>query len=163
MIDSEKVLYQGTPSSKLIFSMGFKTLFILLILFIAFGTNIFVIAVHNNNYNIFFNILIFYLSIFVLILVYMYFLVKTYKYKITNKGIYFFGGLLTKREKFVPFFKVTNVDILQTFIDQLLGIKRLGVQTAGNGGAQIPEITFQGLKDADKPKQIILKMIEKNK
>ena len=54
-----------------------------------------------------------------------------------------------------------TVDILQTLVDQMFGVKRLGFQTAGQGASNFPEITFQGLENADKPKEITLKMIEK--
>lgn len=158
----EKVLYEGKPSIRLIWSQGFRAFVVMLFLFLFFGINTLLLASATNNYGAFWATLIIYILIFALILIYLYFLINTYKYKITDKGIYYSGGILTKREKFVPFFKVTNVDVLQTFIDQLLHIKRLGIQTASQGQSNIPEITFQGLESVEKPKEIILKYIEKN-
>jgi len=161
--ESEKVLYEGKPSKKLFLSWSLKALLVLIGLFIIFGANGIAVAAKANTYSVIAFAFLGYLIVFGIVFVYLFFLLKTYKYKITDKGIYFSGGILTKREKFVPFFKVTNVDVLQTFIDQMFRIKRLGFQTAGAGQSNIPEITFPGLADAETPKSIVLKHIEKNK
>jgi membrane protein YdbS with pleckstrin-like domain len=159
---NEKVLYEGKPSNRLFWSWSIKALLVLIVLFLIFGANGIAVSVKTNMYSTIAFAFLGYLVVFAILFAYLFFLLKTYKYKITDKGIYYSGGLLTKREKFVPFFKVTNVDVLQPFIDQMLGIKRLGFQTAGAGQSNIPEITYPGLIDVDKPKQIVLKYIEKN-
>jgi len=155
----EKVLYESNPSRRLFLSFGFKSLIVFLLLFLFFGIDFF--AKQQTSQAIVYFCLTFIL-LFLVSLLYLYFLVKSYKYKITDKGIYFSGGIITKREKYVPFFKITNVDVLQTFIDQILGISRLGFQTAGQGASNFPEIKFQGLIDYDKPRKIALKYIEKD-
>ena len=160
MVD-EKVLYEGKPSYKLFWSFSISWILIFILVFLIFVLNPLIIAFSTGLTNTAWTILICYILICAIILVYLLFLVKTYKYKITDKGIYFSGGILTKREKFVPFFKVTNVDVLQTFIDQLLGISKLGFQTAGQGAANMPEITFRGLENPTIPKEIASKWLTK--
>ena len=159
---NEKVLYEGKPSNRLFWSWSIKAFLVLIVLFIVFGANGIAVAAEGHAYQVIAFAFLGYMVVFAVLFIYLFFLLKTYKYKITDKGIYYAGGLLTKREKFVPFFKVTNVDVLQPFVDQMLGIKRLGFQTAGAGQSNIPEITYPGLIDVDKPKQIVLKYIEKN-
>ena len=95
-----------------------------------------------------------------LTVIYAILLWKTYHYKITDKGVYFKGGLIIRKEKFIPFFKITNAEVTQTIFDQLLGIYSLGIQTAGTGGRSKPEILFGGLIDTEHPKQIIYKFIK---
>jgi uncharacterized membrane protein YdbT with pleckstrin-like domain len=155
----EKILYEGKPSNKLFWSWSIKATIILLVVLLFLSPMMFVDA--GSKGAIYFDI-VFALLIYLVVLIFLKVQIDTYRYKITDKGIYFNGGFLTKREKFVPFYKITNVDVLQTFVDQMFGISRLGFQTAGQGAANIPEITFQGLTDAKKPKEIALKMIEKN-
>jgi len=157
----DRVLYEGKPSKRLFWSWAIKAT-IIVIVCILFLVPI-LMAENNSKMSmeaVYFN-LFFCLLIYCLILIFLKIQLNTYKYKITDKGVHFIGGFLTKREKFVPFYKITNVDILQTLVDQMFGVKRLGFQTAGQGASNFPEITFQGLENADKPKEITLKMIEK--
>ena len=156
-MDYEKILYEGTPSKKLFWSWAVKATMILLVCLLFLSPMIFA----AESRGAFYFDLVFVLLIYIFVLIFLKIQLETYRYKITDKGIYFNGGFLTKREKFVPFYKITNVDVLQTFVDQIFGIKRLGFQTAGQGASNYPEITFQGLTDAKNPKEIALKMIEK--
>ena len=103
------------------------------------------------------------IGLVVIIFLYLIFLWKTYSYKVTDKGIYFKGRIIVRKQKFVPFFKITNVETTQNIIEQMLGINKLGFQTAGTGGQPKPEIVFEGLEDIEKPKQLVYQLIEKTK
>lgn len=103
------------------------------------------------------------IGLILIIFIYLVFLWKTYSYKVTDRGIYFKGGIIVRKQKFVPFFKITNVETTQNIIEQMLGINKLGFQTAGTGGRPTPEIVFEGLEDVEKPKQLVYQLIEKAK
>ncbi|MBI4019409.1 MAG: PH domain-containing protein [Candidatus Aenigmarchaeota archaeon] len=85
---------------------------------------------------------------------------NTYRYKITDRGAYFSGGLVFKTEKMVPFYKITNVIITQGPIQRMFGVSSIGVQTAGTGGVAMPEITYNGIVTTKKPYDILLSKIE---
>ncbi|MFA5382943.1 MAG: PH domain-containing protein, partial [Candidatus Micrarchaeia archaeon] len=59
-----------------------------------------------------------------------------------------------------PFNKVTDINIKQGPIDQILGLYRISIQTAGMGH-RIAEVTFMGLLNTDKPESIIKEQINK--
>ncbi len=155
----EKTLYEYVPKRKLFWLWVVKSIIIVLLLVLLFLP--YFIALKTVNITSYIFTIIIFALIYAIYLFYINLLFKTYKYKITNKGIYFNGGIITKREKYVPFYKITNVEVLRPLLDQILGISRLGFQTAGNGYSQIPEITFMGLTDYEKPKKIVLSEIEK--
>ena len=156
----EKTNYESSPDGKIIFKCFFTKLllYLIILVFIWFivGSRIF----PGINYA---QILPIFIGLTFIILIYLIFLSKTYNYKITDRGIYFNGGILLKEQKFVPFFKITNVVTSQNIIEQLLGISQIGFQTAGTGSNYIPEIIFEGIKEIERPKKIALQLMEKNK
>ncbi|MBS3070592.1 PH domain-containing protein [Candidatus Micrarchaeota archaeon] len=90
-------------------------------------------------------------------------LIKTYEYEITNKNVYFRGGILLKKQSIVPFFKITNLPNTQAVLDQILGITTIGVQTAGTGGVALAEITFEGITNPDEVTELLKMQIEKSR
>jgi len=157
----EQTFYESKPSGKVVVTWIFTKLLLYLLIygFVFFITE-------KNGFGLFGNIGTIMLSIIgliLIILVYLIFLWKTYSYKVTDKGIYFKCGIIVRKQKFVPFFKITNVETTQNIIEQMLGINKLGFQTAGTGGRPIPEIVFEGLEDIEKPKQLVYQLIEKAK
>ena len=85
---------------------------------------------------------------------------KTYQYFVTNQRLVFIGGLLMKKRRSVHYHKVTDVEVSQNFLEQLLGIRSLKIFTAGTSsmggwGWERAEITFAGLKEADTAEQIV--------
>ena len=163
---NEKTLYETTPSAKVvvvwIFSrftvgIGFILGFILFFMMGSFRINPLTI----------FSIGISVLPILLVILfVYYLFLYKTYRYKITERGIYLSGGILLKVSKFVPFFKITNVEATSNLIEQLLGVSKLSIHTAGQAlssqGFPFAEMTFEGIVDIETPKRLIYQCIKKD-
>lgn len=91
---------------------------------------------------------------------------ETFNYCITNQRCVFSGGIMVKRIKNVPFHKITDVEINQNIIEQLLGIYSLKIFTPGTGsvgksGFEQAEIIFFGLKDAEAPANIVQGMLKK--
>lgn len=91
--------------------------------------------------------------------VYLIGLRKTYRYFTTNQRLIFVGGLLMKKRRSVHYHKVTDVEVSQNFIEQLLGLRSLKIFTAGTSSmgpwGERAEIEFQGLKEADTAEQLI--------
>lgn len=159
---AEQTYYESKPSGKVVISWLFtKLLLYLLIYGFAFGYVFFRTEFDFGWFSRSFLSII--IGLIVIIFLYLIFLWKTYSYKVTDKGIYFKGGIIVRKQKFVPFFKVTNVETSQNIIEQMLGINKIGFQTAGAGGQPKPEIMFEGLEEIEKPKQLIYQLIEKTK
>jgi uncharacterized membrane protein YdbT with pleckstrin-like domain len=166
----EKTLYEGKPKKNLWFYMLF-TRGIGTAIFIGFFGFIFssiasVIRLSARGAGDFSMLsyvwwgFIVFIIVFLLHIPYLPALVRTYKYKVTNRKITFEGGILYRIKKNVPFHKVTDVGISQDIIEKQLGFSNLRIHTAGTGTA-IPEIIFQGIENPEKPRKIISKIIEK--
>lgn len=166
---AEQTYYESKPSGKVLVTWLFGKLLLYLLMY---GLIIFVVFFELPTfwswlYAYIGNGLIIIFIIIAVLILYLNFLYKTYFYKITDKGVYFKGGIIVKEDKFVPFFKITDVKTSQNIIEQILGIKKLSFQTAGQTadryGHSKPEIQFEGLEDAEKPKQLVYQLIEKTK
>jgi len=169
---AEHTYYQSKPSRKVIIIWIFTKLLLTVFLFgFIFGYILLRIFLDTKEYSrgVFpiGNIAIIIISIIIIIvflsIIYLFFLLKTYSYKISDKGVYFTGGIIVKKQKFIPFFKITNVEASQNLIEQMLGIHKLSFQTAGTGGQPIPEIFFEGLTEIEKPKQLCYQLIERTR
>ena len=91
---------------------------------------------------------------FILVFIYHVFLIRTYEYYITNRRVIFKGGIVRKKMRSVPFRKITDVETSQNIIEQMLGISKLHIHTAGTGTAKA-EIVFVGLEDSNIPERQI--------
>lgn len=170
---AEQTYYESKPSGKILVNWLFTKLSLSLLTF-GFVYFIFFIELESTRIGSWLFtrslgkiILSIIFVIIAMILLYLNFLYKTYVYRVTDKGIYFKGGIIVREDKFVPFFKITDVKTSQNIIEQILGIKKLGFQTAGQTAGRYgyfkPEIEFEGLEDAEKPKQLVYQLIEKTK
>jgi len=93
---------------------------------------------------------------------------ETFDYYVTNQRCVFSGGIVVKRTRNVPFYKITDVEVNQNILEQLLQIYSLKIFTAGTGsvgrpGLEQAEVIFFGLKDADNPSGIIQSILKKYK
>ena len=167
---AEQTYYESKPSGKVLVTWLFTKLLLYLLIygFVIFFVFIELESIRSWLFTSSGKIIL--SIIFVIIAVtflYLNFLYKTYVYRVTDKGVYFKGGIIVREDKFVPFFKITDVRTSQNIIEQVLGIKKLGFQTAGQTagryGYSKPEIEFEGLEDAEKPKQLVYQLIEKTK
>ncbi len=105
---------------------------------------------------------------FVLTLIYYGYLRRTFRYVITDQRCIFTGGIFIRRQRSVPFHKITDVEINQNFFENWLGISSLKIFTPGTGSVGMPgfekaEIVFVGLKDSEAPASIIQGMLKKFK
>ena len=167
---AEQTYYESKPSGKVLVTWLFTKLLLYLLIygFVIFFVFIELESIRSWLFTYSGKIIL--SIIFVIIAVtflYLNFLYKTYVYRVTDKGVYFKGGIIVREDKFVPFFKITDVRTSQNIIEQILGIKKLGFQTAGQTAGRYgylkPEIEFEGLEDAEKPKQLVYRLIEKTK
>jgi len=91
---------------------------------------------------------------------------KTYHYYITNKRCIFEGGILVKRKRSVPFYKITDIEASQFILERIFGLSSLKIFTPSTGslgsyGFQKAEIVFEGLKDVETPYRLIQQQIDK--
>ena len=168
MIDvqkGEKILYQGRPSNLLLFTRLFSILgFTLLIITVYF---IFLINptlkfLESTDFDSLDFLLILFLVILVLTFIYNILVIKTFEYYITTSRVIFEGGILTRRNKIIPFNKITHVEVSRNIIEQIFHLSSLHVQTASVGTIK-SEITFEGLLDANTPERILAKHIKRDK
>lgn len=82
------------------------------------------------------------------------------QYVITDRGVELTGGIFTKISKEVLFSQITDVRISQNFLERLLGIYELHIQTAGSRFEE-PEISFLGIDDPYTPRNIILQYTQR--
>ena len=69
---------------------------------------------------------------------------NTIRYEIYPDEVVVHSGILTRTVKHVPFRTVTNITTTRDFLDQIIGIGSLSIQTAGSGSA-IPEEKLVGI------------------
>jgi len=155
----ERILWEGTPDRKVLIVWLFSRLLLAFLVIFAIGIMpLFwgkATATNRPTYILMMGLL----AIFTFYFIYLIFLRRTFRYAITEKGVYFMGGLLVKKQKSVPFHKITNVTISQNIIEQIFNLHKIGFQTAGAGGVAVPEIRFEGIIDAQTPKNIVEQFI----
>lgn len=159
---NEKILWQGTPSTRVLVTWLFsKTLaFILIAVSFAFFLLPFLMLAKKEHF------LTFLLGIITLVIIgivlaflYTVFLRKTYEYYITSNRIVFKGGILMKTLRSVPFHKVTDIETSQHVLEQMLAISKLNIFTAGTGSIRA-EIIFSGLKNPAEPEQVLKNILK---
>ena len=160
-MSTEKEQYHGFPSAKVIIPWLFGRVSIVFFIGLWFGVGSLQVYENLSFSKIFVNVIGFLILAGLVILAYLIFLCKTYRYTITDKGIYFKGGIIVRSNKFVPFFKVTDVEVSQNLLEQILGINKLKFHTAGSMHMK-PEIMFEGIVDATTPRDVAHKMIVKS-
>ena len=108
--------------------------------------------------------------VMLLALIYCVSLRQTYVYYVTNQRCVFRGGIILRRERSVPYHKITDVEISQNIIERALGIPKVNVFTPGTGsttaspfGGQRAEISFVGLRDSESPAATINQILKKFK
>ena len=167
---SEKIFYEAGPKSSILVIWFFtKVLFGTFIFgFLSFWASGFFggffIAIFkpDNPENLlsFWQMIPTILPLFVIIaFVYTYYLRKTYRYYVTSQRVAFEGGIILKKTISVPYNKITNIDMTQNIVEQILKIYSLEIQTAGTG-IKKAEMFFVGLEDAELPQKLILKALK---
>ncbi len=168
-MEKEKILWRSQPHEKLWYywiptkglggSLGYSFFFFIT----YYGYTIFTGQITKSTVawrSLAMTSIYFFVIIFILHIPYLYFLRKTYIYTITNKNVIFEGGIITRFKHNLPFHKITNIIVSQGILQRAFGIWDLGIQTAGVG-SPVAEITFPGLMEPEKPKKLILGLVEK--
>jgi uncharacterized membrane protein YdbT with pleckstrin-like domain len=93
---------------------------------------------------------------------------ETFMYYITNQRCILEGGIIIKRKRNVPFYKITDVEITQHILVRLFGLYSLRIFTSGTAGLgrsafEQAEIVFFGLRDAETPANVIQGVLKKYK
>ncbi len=84
--------------------------------------------------------------------------VKATEYKITHEGVYFKEGFFTRREKFLPLKKATDVRLVQRWpLDIWYHTGSVVIETAGRGSALALRTVSNPKKYYEALKELILK------
>ena len=93
----------------------------------------------------------------------------TISFALTEDRIVFQGGLWWKRKSYVPYNRITNIDVLQGPLSRHYGIGKVSIQTAGysgqssGGGSRFSEIAIFGVKDYEEIKDTIMNVVSRYK
>ncbi len=150
---NEKILYQGRPSGKLLVLWFFDSIIPALFITLFIGIAFFV--VHQNLTII---VPVSFVILLLIIFLYNIALIKTYEYYITTQRVIFKGGVISRKIKSIPLYKITDVAVSQGLGERMVGLASLNIQTAGSTLPR-PEIQFVGLADADTPYSILLNQL----
>jgi len=166
----ENVLYSGEPSWRIVPARILRNLLavglFLVVFLILYSLKGFSLAAIVDATGI--SLAVFQVLVPLALFLYIFYTVllwKTFRYRITNRGVYFEGGIFIKQQKFVPLIKITDVLLSQNIIDQLLGIATIHLQTPGQStttyrGTQKAEVSLVGLTAPEEPKRILLKLLK---
>jgi len=179
--ESEQVLFEGKPEPKLFFVWIFTKVipacfiatFFIIWCTLFFG-GLFACAMRGAKEANYFPFFILIRAAFILPIIfgaaYFYYraLLKTFHYAVTNQRCIFEGGIMIRRLRSVPFYKITDLEINQNIVERMLGIYSLKIFTAGTASLGAPglekaEIVFFGLTDAETPSGIIQNILKKYK
>lgn len=175
--EGEKILFQGKPEKSILVlwfftkCLGFCFIVGFLILWASlFFGGIFQGAIKGQEQPSFWfiipTLIIALPTCFLISIVYCIALRETYNYYVTNERCIFEGGIIVKKKRSIPYHKITDAEIYQNIIERILNIYRLNLFTPGTAsmwgawGGQRAEIVFAGLKDAQKPEEIITNILK---
>lgn len=77
-----------------------------------------------------------------------------FNFQITPKEIIIRSGIISKRQRSIPLEKIQNVNINQNFIQRILGLVRIGIETAGDLQTE-GSLEFVSVHDANEISEII--------
>ena len=167
---NEKILYEGKPKKSILVLWFFSKAILSTIIFVfisfwasGFFGGMYLTTTHpeiqDNSFLSFLGIsVLIYIFVvtlfFVSAIIYIFFLVKTYHYYITNQRIVFEGGIIVRKKRNIPFHKITDITISQNIIERILKMSSLEIYSASTRPRKA-EISFAGLEDTEKPQQLI--------
>lgn len=91
---------------------------------------------------------------------------STVSYALLDDRMAFEGGLWWKRKSFVPYNRVTNVDLMQGPLSRRYSLGKVSIQTAGysgqsNSATRLAEMAIFAVKDFEGIKNTIMEMVVK--
>jgi uncharacterized membrane protein YdbT with pleckstrin-like domain len=153
----ENVLYEGAPSPRILVEWTFTrlvpyTLVIGLIWTLVVAT----LYMADAGVQSFLPTLsLGFICLGILISTYLTFLVATYQYKITDSGVYLSGGILARREEFMPFSEISSVTTSQDSLELVLDIRNVIIRGTTTGGHSGRELVLEGLAHSEEPLNIL--------
>lgn len=103
-------------------------------------------------------ILFFYLGLIFLVLlqfIYTYLLFLKYTFYVSDDAFHLHKGLFRRREIEIPFDRIQNINLQQNFLQQVLSVVGLDIETAGESKAEV-QIKALRKNDAEQLKTILL-------
>jgi len=149
------------PNIKILWSMKYvAALLIVFLLFYAF-------EVLTNKWEEFIAQYLLYLIFLLIFLTFMFFYYielkyKSYYYMLTDSEIVFRKGIFNTIKNVIPFRDIQNLNIEKNFIERLLGIVNLRLETAGSNAVE-SEILIPGIESEDELTYKIRKKMEEIK
>ncbi len=91
---------------------------------------------------------------------------STVIYTLAEDRVVYEGGVWFKRKSYVPYNRITNIDVLQGPLSRQFGLGKVSIQTAGYSGAsssgvRFAEISIFGVKNFEQVKDAIISVIIK--
>lgn len=92
---------------------------------------------------------------------------STVTYQLAADRVIFEGGLWWKRKSYVPYNRITNIDVMQGPVSRRFGLGKVSIQTAGysgqSSGARFAEIGIFGIRDFEGIKETLMRMAMKSR
>lgn len=89
-------------------------------------------GIYQKNIGEWINVIITMLVIAIVILPAILLKYLFFKYKITNTEIIITNGILSKKNRLIPITKVQNINLTQNFLQKMLGLTKVQIETAGD-------------------------------
>lgn len=120
--------------------------------------NIYLIALPFVSESVRDYILYFYLGLIALVVlqfIYTYVLFRKYTFYISDDAFHLHKGLFKRREIEIPFDRIQNINLQQNFLQQILSVVGLDIETAGESKAEV-QIRALRKEDAEELKRLLL-------
>jgi putative membrane protein len=83
--------------------------------------------------------------------------VRVYEYRLDADTFDISSGVISRREREIPFDRIQNVDIAQNVIQRALGIAEVRLETAGGGGESEARLQYVSRQEATRLQELISK------
>lgn len=127
-------------------------------LFKRIKQNIYLLALPFVSESVREYIFYFYLGIIALVVlqfIYTYVLFRKYTFYISDDAFHLHKGLFKRREIEIPFDRIQNINLQQNFLQQILSVVGLDIETAGESKAEV-QIRALRKEDAEELKRVLL-------
>ena len=74
---------------------------------------------------------------------------ESYSYELEDEGIRINSGIITKRQKFIPYEKIQNLELKRGILERRYGLATIAIETAGSAVSYAPEGMLVGLREPE--------------